>query len=598
MRTLGVRGQNLPTKKAKIVKGANFAVAGVIGHFERKYKKAFSCANMEELQKIFGKRFSPATYGYDVAESFFANLDGTEGTLYVKSHVGYTGSAFDAVTAFSSITERKVATPNQTLKIEDAYQGELAFGVSGNRTGYTIETGSRFDTAVAVAGASGDNFLTLDAIVGVRIGDIVKIGNGTPIYRKVTGIDEAIKKATFDTTLGAVVALDVVVQVMGFKIRLWRKDLSGIVSEVEPDLGKRWCTMSSEVSEFYVQNVFKASENVKVTDLSSATTYFDKFPLDFATVTYLASGVDGTSASTASHWTPDLVAFNNLPVRMLGNAETILDTVNTAGEAYCKARWDAPKWVYNIPQSQNKAQLLDIGHIYQRSDEVSGVIVANWIEIADPYNNSILAPNRQIPNIGHVMGTWVRSIVTLGIHWIPAVMAVPLKNIRAIVGDTFLDDVDRTDLASAGVNVLQYIEGSGYFIRNFFTPSVTQEFKFANGILMKSYMQVSQRDSLLDTENEPNSLERIRNSAMAIYKFYYTLWNQGSNGTSPEGETFGQWENEDGSATKPNDHFQIQADILNNPQININDGERNLDSWFTYPTPAGSIRIGVGFMLR
>jgi len=72
----------------------------------------------------------------------------------------------------------------------------------------------------------------------------------------------------------------------------------------------------------------------------------------------------------------------------------------------------------------------------------------------------------------------------------------------------------------------------------------------------------------------------------------------GSTGFVPEGETFGQFEKEDGSATKFSDHCQIQADIINNPQANINEGERNLDSWFTYPTPAGSIRIGVGFMLR
>lgn len=598
MRTLGVRGANLPTKKAKVVKGADFAIAGLIGHFERKYKKAFPVTGMEDLQKIFGVRYNPSTYAYDVAESFFANLDGSEGTLYVKSHVGYTGSAFDAVTASALINERKSVTPADTLKIEDAYQQELAFGISGNRTGYTILNGSRFDTAVAIEGTSDVNSLVLDSIIGIKKGDLVKIAIGTPFYRIVTAIDESEKRVTFDTTHGAVVAVDTVISVMGFQLKLWKKDLNGIVNEVESETGKIWCTMSPEVNEFYVQNVFKSSEYVKISDMNSVTTYFDKFPIDVTTITYLTGGADGTSPSAVAHWTPDLSAFDNLPVRMLGNAETTIYDVNMAGEVYCKNRWDNPKWIYNISQSQNKAQLITIGHSYQRSDDVLGVIVANWLEITDPYNNSVLAPNRQIPNIGHVMGAWIRSILKLGIHWIPAVASIPLKNVKGVVGDTMVDDRDRTEVASAGVNVIQYVEGSGYIIRNFFTPSIATEFKFANGILMRSYMQISQRDSLLDTENEPNSLNRIKDSATAIYKFYYKLWVNGSTGFAPEGETFGQFENEDGSMTKFTDHCQIQADIVNNPQANINEGERNLDSWFTYPTPAGSIRIGVGFMLR
>jgi phage tail sheath protein FI len=167
-----------------------------------------------------------------------------------------------------------------------------------------------------------------------------------------------------------------------------------------------------------------------------------------------------------------------------------------------------------------------------------------------------------------------------------------------VVGDTFLDDNDRTDLADAGINVIQNISGTGIAIKNFFTPSTTKEFKFANGILMREFIKISVVDSLADTENEPNSYERIQNSRSAVVSFMNRLWRVGSTGNVPTGETFGQTiDPETGQGSSLSDHFQVQADIINNPQASIEAGERDIDIWFTYPSPAGSIKIGVGLML-
>jgi hypothetical protein len=85
---------------------------------------------------------------------------------------------------------------------------------------------------------------------------------------------------------------------------------------------------------------------------------------------------------------------------------------------------------------------------------------------------------------------------------------------------------------------------------------------------------------------------------MALLTFLYSLWFNGSNGDTPEGEAFGQGLNEDGSATVPEDHFQVVADITNNPQSKINLGERTFTVYFTFATPAGSFEIGVGILLR
>ena len=105
-------------------------------------------------------------------------------------------------------------------------------------------------------------------------------------------------------------------------------------------------------------------------------------------------------------------------------------------------------------------------------------------------------------------------------------------------------------------------------------------------------------DSLADTENEPNNFARIQTSRSAVVSFMTKLWRRGSTGNVPEGETFGQTiDPETGQGSAISDHFQVQADNINNPQASIEAGERNIDTWFTYPSPAGSIKIGVGLML-
>jgi hypothetical protein len=283
---------------------------------------------------------------------------------------------------------------------------------------------------------------------------------------------------------------------------------------------------------------------------------------------------------------------------MLANCESTDATIQKAMETYSKARWDNPKIIFNVAENRTKAQLVAIGNGFQRSDDVLGVIVANWMKVTDPFNAAPNAPDRTIPNVGHVMGAWVRSIGSRGIHYIPATKDNPIYGVNGVVGDQFLSDYDRTDLANAGINVIQEIAGSGIVVRNFFTPSTSTDFQFANGILMREYIKVSAVTSLQGSENTPNSLERVKEDRMAILNFLYRLWQVGSNGSAPAGETFGQSFDAAGNPTKAEDHFEVRADVVNNPAIKISSGERNLDIYFTYPAPAGSIRIGAGILLR
>lgn len=600
MRRQGIYGANLPTRKSKVVAPSDFLIGGIIGQFERKYKSAFLCRTPDEAQEIFGQHLFSSFYGWDALKGFFDNIVGVDGKVYVKSHVGF-AAVYDGVTATVNLIDAAVPT----IRLDSAYQTILEFSTSGNRTGYKVTNGNRFLTAAASVNISTDLFVVLDSVAGVKVGDIMKFvatgGGGATVYKKITQIDQAASKVIFVGAFHATANMGIgdVASVLGFKIQTYRQSINGMVTEVEEELGKVWCTMEPEVTDFYVQNVHATNKWLMATDLASVQVLNASFPVDVATITYLASGADGTAPTTVAHWANDLLAFDNLPIRMLTNCETAVVSIQKAGEVYCKSRMDNPKWIYNLAENRTKAQLVTIGNNYQRSDDVLGVCVSDWLKITDPFTTSSLSPDRHIPCVGHVMGAWIRSIGINGIHYIPSVYNIPLLGLNGVVGNgaTF-GDIDRTDLADAGINIIQYVNGAGYIIRNFFTPSTATEFKFANGILMREYIKLSVIDSLASIENEPNNFDRIKESKMAILNFFYRLWDVGSTGNVPTGETFGQGQDSNGNATKATDHFYVQADAINNTQASINNGERNLDSWFTFPTPAGSVKIGVGLWLR
>lgn len=603
LRRQGISAETLPTRKTTVVTPADFGIGGLIGKAERSYKKAFQVRNMTEYQDIFGVA-QAANYLPDAVLGFFASSSGVPSQLYIKAHVGTPdGTTYDAVTAFSNIVDQSAAN---TIKVEDAYQTELAFGVSGNRTARKLTRTPRFSTTLAATVASGATSATLVSVIGVIVGDLVKfIATGAPgatIYKKITAVDQSARTVTwvgaFHGSASGVIGDATTVE--GFTVQTYRKTELGQETEVETELGKIVCTLEPEVTQFYLSNIHAANRFIKLTDLASASTPTENtWPSSDANPVYMTSGSDGTSPTTAVMWKINLAFFNALPVRFLANADTTVDGANTDGEAYCVARQDKPKWGFNAPSNKTKAQLITYGQSFQRANETAGFIAAQWLYVDDPFASAPNAPFRAIPNVGDVMGAWVFSIATNGVHFVPAVTNVLLPRVRAIVGDQIIDDNDRTDVANAGVNVIHQRAGIGVQIRNLYTTSTDDQYRFGNGVLMKSFFTVSSVDSLVNAENTPNSFNRILADKSAIDTFLQNMWLRGSTGNVPTGETFGQGFKSDGvTPTQPEDHFFVQADIVNNPQSSLNLGNRNEDSWFTFPTPAGSIKIGWGFLVR
>lgn len=608
LKPLGVRGDNLPAKRSQSVVASDFSIGGVLLEAERMYDVPFKVSTPEEYSEIFGGNVDSTQYGGDFVKGFFDNIVGVQGSLYVQTLPGYdtVGDALDAVNA--SRDKADDGADANAYVIKAAYLNKLQYGVSGNRIGTKVTQVDRFATESAVVvAATGVSTATLDSVIGIRVGDLILFktnGGASPVYKIVTAIDESAKTVSwsgdFEVSGGSAetLAINDEVVIPGFKIQTYYKSITGVETEVDIELGKTICSSESAVTEFYVENIFQSSKYIQVTE-QSASTLGDRLPANDSVVTYPTNGAAGTAVASVEAQTYFLNKLDDKPIRFLANPETTDETMQKALVTYSLSRTrDNPIVIINIPEDRTKAQLLVIGHSYQRSDFYPAVAVANWLEVEDPYSNSPIAPARNVPNLGHVMGAWIRTIGTLGVHYIPATNQTILNGITGVVGEQFLDDDDRTDIANAGINLIQEKTGTGIKIANLFTLSTDTAYLFANGILMRNFLKVSAEDSLSGSENEPNTYQRIQANRMSILTFLYSLWASGSTGDAPEGETFGQGFDENQQGTVPTDHFEVIADATNNPQSSINLGERNIFVYFTYPTPAGRIRIGVGILLR
>lgn len=614
LRRQGVWPQNLPTKKAKAVTPADFAIAGLIGLFDRHFKQVFVAQGPQDVSDVVGDQGVSAYFGWDAVNGFFANTKGQSAKLYFLSHVNTIG----AVQASQTINNSD-GSPAPKLTFSDGYNalgqngvisGVAGYGASGNRTGITIVNGFRAATKVGQTGNANDAFFYSDSPGAFRVGDTIQLntsgGGAQVIYMKVTAIDFGTSKVSISGTIGAgkTATLGDVVNILGIQIHTWRKKTDGSVTEVDKQLSALWCTMDPQVLDFYVGNVFSQSKFLVLQVLATTPTSPEKdFPANISAPQYPSNGADGTqNATLATEYAGDLLLFNSAPVRFMANCETTDSATQKAGEAYCNGRLDSPIWIPNLPEAQSKAQLLAIGAQWQRANEVDAVLWDKWMLVTDPFAKTSNAPPRHVPSVGHMMGYWIQIIGTKGTHWAAAQQDTPIMGAIDVsvpsTGDPTLDDQDRTDLLNAGVNVIQNRLGIGIVPRNSNTPSTTLEFMFGNAILQRNFVKNSCVESLQGSENTPNALNRIREDKMAVTAFYLRLWRGGSTGNSPEGEALGQQQNADGSSTKATDHFEVKVDIINNPQDQINLGNRNVDSWFTYVAPSGSIRIGVGFMLR
>lgn len=595
MRRRGVFGYNLPPRNGDIIIPTELGIAGAIGLFDRTFDDPIVISDKTEIPYKLGD-YRRGYYGRYVVEHSLSNAKRNPIKYVVK---GYT--ATDAVQASATINDKQLV-PAATLKILSAYQGKNDKGSFGNRTGYTITNGDRFTTTIkSTAGtiASGALSLPLTSVADVRVGDILRVNSAVVQYVKVTAIDEFAKSVTIASATTSNILANNAVAAIGFRIRVYRKNYRGLVSEVKINESKIWLSLEPENTEFYINNAFKSHPLINLADQASpAANYFDKYPVDVTTVTFLTSGSDGTAPSSSTDWNDQLAFFDTYNIRFLFNTDSTLSAVNNAGEDYCKNRLDAPLWIYNIPDGQTKDSLITLGRLYQRSDQVQGVVIYGRRNVSDPIGDGA-SPVVKIPNMGGTVGNWINTIYTSGVHRAPAGEDFPLAGYQEtpdLVEDQWSED-DRTDILEAGVNLIQNRAGKGIILRSFRTPSTNTSAMFANLLLMQNFIKISVVESLSQAENRPNKLSKLKDYGNKARDFGFKLYE----GSFPFGidsdGAFGDFKKADGSDSQFEDVYTVQDNEFINDQTSLMNGEGNILIWFYGAPLLESLGVGVGFQI-
>jgi hypothetical protein len=582
LRRQGVFGYNLPPQVGSVVRGAEYNIVGMVGRFSRGLEATIDVNQLSEVPIKLGEH-KAGYLGRYVLETLFVNLQGQPAKVWVKPFV-----ASDAVQAIGNMQDSLAVN---TLRIKSAYTGIVDKSADGNNTGYTLVKGNRFTTTLTADASLGDTTIFLTSVIGVRVGDILEI-DGT-VYTKVSAIDEGTNSVTV-SALSAGVSNGDPVHAKGFRITSYRKNKNGVPIKQNLVENEIWLSMEPENVEFYVGNAYKNHPWVDLEDLSSASVLYSSWPNDVTTITYLASGSDGTSPSTASDWNL-YSSFDNKNIRFLFNSETSLKAVNEAGEAYCTNRLDTPIWLYHTPKSQTKNQLITIGSGYQRSNQVQGLIASSYRAVVDPIGVGS-NPTIDIPLVGAIAGTIIRSFYTLGFHRASAGDDVPILGFTDTKNATEDDftELERTELCNAGVNITQNIPGRGLLLRSFYTPSTNVGSLFLTYLIMQNFIKISSVESLYKVENRPNRLSSLRVYGDAIRDFGKKLYE----GSFPFGidsdGAFGEFTKPDGTQSGFEDVFVVQADQFNNPNSQITIGEGNIFVRFFPASSLSSLGIGVG----
>jgi hypothetical protein len=560
----------IPPGPPGVLVPAAFDTAALVGLGSRRVDKVFE---IEDLDVFPG----PSLGVWNLrlcAESFFANLGGSDGRLLVKTFV-----ASDAVQA-SKTFQDTAGAPADTLTLKASYRGEPDKSAFGNKIGATLENGYRFQTTAAAPALLGATELELDAIIDVKIGDVLEITSSGPVthYAKVSDVNEGAGKVTVSATTNPVAALDPV-KVKGYKITAYVKNARGADQIAQVPENDLWLSHEPE-SPYYIETQYVSHDYVTPIDTGSASPLEDSWPADIPDPVYLENGADGSSPSD-SDWKNELEYFNALGPRWIANAESNTRAANKNGEFYCSQRSDKPLWMNNIPRKTTKQEYIAYGQALQRSNQVYSFSAGSTRNWSDPIVGGA-NPVRLIPVHAAVMGRWINAIDVVGPWRAPAGKDFPLIGF-AETKTTDDDYEDMEDLRDAGINLTQVDAGD---VTVNYNRSMSTSVDYRNGInfIMLNYIALTIAEAFGREGGRPSTLDSVLLMQSKIRSLLLDLWDGGG---------LIKYQKADGTESTFEDVAAVQGGPLLNTPAKIALGEVNFRIFIS---PAGvqeKVRIGL-----
>ena len=589
---LGIHGKrNAPLTKKKI-EGIAFDTVGVLIRAEFQYAEAITITDFDkEMELIFGEHVE-SYYGHDIVDDMF--IEAGSLNAIIKTLIGNTGAAIDAVAANATINDTGVI-PQPTIYAEAGYLTKKRYGAAGNRIGLTTLYGTRESTTIAAAGAAaGQAFIPVNGLGKLQVGDLIHI-NATE-YKTIAAIDEGNSRIQVDSNLVGSFVSNATIEAKGIQIHIWFKNRRGIVTEVEPDLGKIFVSLNPVCAKYYIGNVHSVNKYMNLSELSSTNTYEKRYPANITTIQYLTLGADGTVSLTVDNIKFNHSAFNSLDPQVLINPETTNVDYFKELKNYSvnRTKEDFPIVIVTPDSNLTKDGIIALGKKYISNSILPWGGVATWIGKPDQFANDPNAPYRERPPVGAVTGAWIRKVREKGNHTIPAEEGDVLFSAYSVVGHNNFDNIERTQIYDAGFNIIQ--DKNGIRIRNFRTFNLNDLYEHFSALLVENYFRNSGVQFSAYMENEPNVAKRVRVGAEAIKDFVWEFWNYGSNGKGTPGESMGQFEKSDNTLSTFPEHYILEFGPKVNPVDRLFTGQRVFDLWISLSTPTKRVVLGVGLM--
>lgn len=551
---------------------------GLTGRFPRIFQNVQLLKGTEDRQFILGTPQASKNDWY-ILDDAIQNARSTPIFFHMYSY-----NPIDAVQAEVTVQDR-AGVPVDTLKLLSAYKSNDSKGVWDNDTCVRFETGVKFSIKLVQATLASATTYFLNSVVGLKIGDIIRIGTDS---MRVLTIDENVSSITvaIDGVTPAYLGTETV-DVMGFKILSYRKQQTGQILQIETGFEDRWLSMEpTNISDYFI-TVLESHPLFKGEDLSSTSLGLNKIPPDTALNTYifLTGGLDGTAPATLSDWETVKPLFLNRRLTMFMNTGTTDKDVHKNFRDWMKTFPKYPEYIQALPDFENDWQSLrDLGQEFLTTSGWNmAKLVYGYRYVSDPLSP---AP-RRIPVIGKYVGVRMFMVYNGNLHRSPADRTLNVTLTNDVSGGVVYEDKlevwdesVRTNLYNSGINLVQFIQGIGLIVRNDRFP--TNDFKTRDGHIhwINKVIEFLSEDNLKPLENTP--LKRAATLAKAKVFIETNILKPLHEGNlipfvvSDESGKPGSGafidETENGEPAEWNDVSRVKADVTNNPQSQFETG--------------------------
>lgn len=338
---------------------------------------------------------------------------------------------------------------------------------------------------------------------------------------------------------------------------------------------ERWADMSvTNTDSRYFPNVVNSplsgSRYIAVTDLGIAAVPGPANRPAAQAATSLAAGADG-AAPSATELSTSVALLDTVSGPLVLNLPGVFDTtVLTTTLAYAAARAD----VFVVVDAQVGRTAAQYVTYANSLASAYGACYGPWVYVADPSSNSPGA-TRLVPPGGAVVGNYLRTDATRGIHKAPAGTDARISG--AIAVETRFTNTEQDTLTDGLVNVIRQLPGLGIVIFGARTLRSGYADKYVPTRRTLSYIRKAVQDGTRWAVFEPNDATLWQGINARITAFLIQLWQQGALRGGSVAEA-----------------FYVKCDGENNPLSSIQQGVVNIEIGVALQFPAEFVVVRIG----